>query len=82
MAKDPAKEYGIELKPCPFCGHEATAVTIYHRNTPQKTVPWFGYIQCTKCLAQMAAGQMMPNEERAVRDAATAWNKRIKEKTA
>ena len=83
MAKDPARKYGVELAPCPFCGAEATAVTIYHRNAPSKTAPWYGYIQCTKCMANMATPWgMRVSEELVVRDAADAWNKRVKENIA
>lgn len=83
MGRDPAKEYGVPLRACPFCGHEATAITVYHRNAPSKTAPWYGYVQCTKCLAQMATpGGMRVSEELVVREAAAAWNKRTKEKTA
>lgn len=77
MARDPAKEYGIELEGCPFCGHAAAIVTVYHRDSPQKTVPWYAYAQCTRCMAQVAAGQMTSTEEQAARLAAKYWNRRI-----
>ena len=80
--RNPARDYGVELEACPFCGGPATAVTIYHRNAVSKVVPWYAYIQCKKCMAQLASAQMTHTEEQALRLAAEGWNRRVKEKTA
>lgn len=56
-----------ELKPCPFCGGEAT-IELWSR-TGAIMEQWFFNCHCTECFAGVIKGQ----EEEAVE----AWNKRV-----
>lgn len=73
-----------DLKPCPFCGSDATM----HANYNHRSEVWFVYVQCDMCGSR---GKTHANsrhidpamdgfwETNSVYAAAEAWNKRTKE---
>lgn len=58
-----------ELKPCPFCGHDAVIEVFKVRKGYEATV------QCTGCLANMPT-ITFDYEEEAEKEAIKAWNSR------
>ena len=59
----------IELKPCPFCGDEATAS---FKTTDPENKFEFGWIGCQKCRCHMD----YYNTKRGLRESTEAWNRR------
>lgn len=57
---------GCELKPCPFCGGEASVSTGYQNTTPPTALR---YVECIECAA---ASDMLDTEEEAI----AMWNRR------
>ena len=50
----------MELKPCPFCGHKASALCTMYPNK--------GFVKCNKCSARMELSTLKRSIE--------AWNRR------
>ena len=74
----------LDIKPCPFCGGEATVEFSSYANKPEKGT--FVYVQCTKCYARgrMILEKKERNEilrntlcEPAIDAAIAYWNNRV-----
>lgn len=55
-----------ELLPCPFCGRTDTL----HFDRYQCDGEWWGYVECTECVATGPVGKLKG-------EAIDAWNRRI-----
>ena len=63
-----------ELKPCPFCGGEASYKTLPRRKFPFHKLDQYSYVRCELCNATSRVAFTME-------DARIAWNRRAKDGT-
>ena len=66
----------IELKPCPFCGGEATIRTRIRNCTPPYQIAW---VECEKCGATGSTFSDTDDNGSHIFSAIEAWNRRIPE---
>lgn len=73
-----AKDLGIKLKPCPFCGCEAHTWLVDHDNRSLEQV-----IECSSCYCTMnrfiAYGSSQPLNENKRKELFEQWNTRMGE---
>lgn len=65
----------VQLKPCPFCGHEAVIWVRGNEFTKKRSA----HIKCTKCHVSMVVGAIRLSQEWCCEQVTNHWNTRTEQ---